>query len=153
MSNTTIKAVSILFAAMIIVLPIGWGLVSNQPPSPYVTTEVNQVLDALKAAGLTFCDKTETSWKVTGAQGGTSILISSDCSKKSSDTAIFIHTQKFDSAQDRDNAVKLIQRTINLNALNGGVYTYGSFVVAVQGPTGGEPITDTVAKVKAALQR
>ncbi|WP_319580620.1 hypothetical protein [uncultured Methanospirillum sp.] len=153
MSNTTIKAVSILFAAMIIVLPIGWALVSNQPSSPFASTEVNQVLDALKASGLSFCDKTETTWKVTGAQGGTSIHISSDCSKKSSDKAIFIHTQKFDSAQDRDDAVRLIQKTINMNDLNGAVYTYGSFVVAVQGPTGGQPITETVTKVKAALQR
>ncbi|MDD1727870.1 MAG: hypothetical protein LUQ50_02225 [Methanospirillum sp.] len=151
MSDNTIKTVSIFFAAMIIVLPIGWGLVSNQPPGPYFTTEVNQVLDALKASGLTFCDQTETTWKVTGAEGGKTILISSDCSKKATDKAIFVHTQKFDSAQDRDNAVRLIQRTINMNQINGGVYTYGSYVVAVQGPTSGEPITETETKVKAAL--
>jgi len=153
MSDNTIKAVSILFTAMIIVLPMGWALVATQPPGPFTTTEEKQVLDALKASGLAFCGQTESTWKVTGAQGGTTILVSSDCSKKSTDKAIFIHTQKFDSAQDRDDAVRLIQKTINMNQINGAVYTFGSYVVAVQGPTGGEPITDTVAKVKAALQK
>ncbi|PWR70355.1 hypothetical protein [Methanospirillum lacunae] len=153
MSNNAIKVVSILFAVMIILLPMSWAFVVTQTPGPYFATESNQVLDALKAAGLNYCEQTESTWQVTGAQGGKSVRISSDCSKKSSDTTIFIHTQKFDSAQDRDDAVRLIQKTINMNDLNGGVYTYGSYVIAVQGPTGGKPISETLSQVKAALQK
>jgi hypothetical protein len=153
MSYNTIKAVSILFAVLFITLPIGWALVSNQPPGPYFPTETTKVLDVLKASGLTFCDQTDSTWQVTGAQGGKSISISDDCSQKTPGMTIFIHTQMFDSVQSRDNAARLIQRTINMNQINGGVYTYGSVVIAVQGPTGGKPITETVNQVKAALQK
>lgn len=132
---------------------MSWTFIVTQPPGPYFTTESNQVLDALKAAGLNYCEQTESTWQVTGAQGGTSVRISADCSKKVSDTTVYIHTQKFDSVRDRDDAVRLIQKTINRNELNGGVYTYGSFVIAVQGPTGGKPISETLNQIKTALQK
>jgi len=153
MTDNTIKFGSILFAAMIIILPIGWGIVTYQPPGPYFATEINQVLDALKSSGLNFCDQTDSTWKVNGALGGKSIQISSDCSNEISDSTIFIHTQKFDSEQDRDNAIRLIQRTIFKNDINGAVSAFGSFVIVVQGPTGGAPVTETEDKVKAALQK
>jgi len=153
MSNNTIKVVSILFAFMIIVLPMGWMLVSTEPPGPYFATESSQVQAALKATGLNLCEQTESKWQLSGAQGGNSILISDDCSVQDSGKAIYIHTQKFDSSQNRDAAVRLVQKSINMNDINGAVYTYGSYVIAVQGPTGGKPITEVMAQVKAGLKK
>ena len=153
MSNNTIKGVSILFAFMIIVLPMGWILVSNEPPSPFTATEASQVQAALKASGLNLCEETESIWQVSGALGGSSIRISADCSVKDDGNGIFVHTQKFDSSQSRDAAFRLVQRSINMNDINGAVYTYGSFVIAVQGPTGGKPITEVLAQIKAGLRK
>jgi hypothetical protein len=153
MSNNTMKVVSILFACMIIGLPMGWILLSNEPPSAYYATESSQVQAALKATGLNLCDKTESTWNVTGALGGFTILVSSDCNAKETDSAVYIHTQNFDSVQNRDSAVRSIQRSINMNDINGGVYTFGSYVIAVQGQAGGKPVTETVARVKTGLRK
>ena len=153
MSNNTIKAGSILFACMIIFLPMGWILISNEPPGAYFEAESSQVQAALKASGLNFCTQAESTWQVAGALGGSSVLVSDDCSAQVSGKAIYIHTQKFDSVQNRDAAVRLIQKSIQMNDINGAVYTYGSFVIAVQGPTGGKPISEVVAQVKSGLTR
>lgn len=138
---------------MFVFLPMGWILISNESLGPYYPTEASQVEAALKATGLNLCKQSESKWSVQGAMGGFSSLVSSDCSAKDLNDGVYIHTQKFDSVQNRDSAVNLIQRSINMNDINGAVYTYGSYVIAVQGPTGGKPITETVEKVKAELKK
>lgn len=153
MSFNAFKVISILFVLMFVFLPMGFILISNEPPGPYYPTQVSQVEAALKATGLDLCEKSDATWKVTGAMGGFTTLVSADCSARDQSNAIYIHTQQFDTVQNRDSAVSLIKKSINMNDINGAVYTYGSYVIAVQGPTGGKPITDTVEKVKAQLQK
>ena len=152
MSNTLNKIVAIIFVLMLVGLPMGWILISNEPPGPYYPTDADKVQAALKAAGLTICSETQYKWNVTGALGGNSFVISGDCSASGQADAIKVYTQNFDSVEDRNSAVQFIQKSINKNDINGGVYTYGSFVIAVQGQAGGEPITETLAQVKAGLK-
>lgn len=153
MSDDTIKGLSILFVVMIVVLPMGWVLLSNEPPGPFTATEAGQVDNALKASGLNLCEQTKSTWQVAGARGGTSIRISGDCTGTDTGNAVYIHTQNFDSVQNRDAAVRLIQKGINMNDINGAVYTFGSYVIAVQGPAGGEPVTEVVSRVKSGLSK
>jgi hypothetical protein len=153
MTDNLIKGGSILFAVMIIILPMGWVLISSEPPGPYIKTESSRVQAALEATGLNLCQQTESTWQVSGALGGNSILVSDDCSEGFSGEAIYIHTQNFDSVETRDAAVRLIQRSITIKALNGAVYTYGSYVIAIQGSAGGEPVQEVVERVTSQLQR
>jgi len=136
---------------MFIFLPMGWIIMYNSIPSQYYPVNSGQVQAALKAAGLNICSQTDSQWNLTGAQGGQIFVISSDCSAKQQTDAIYVHTQNFDSADNRDSAVKAIQRGIVINGLNAAVYTYGSYVIVVQGQKGGTPITQTVAQVKAQI--
>ena len=153
MSNNTIKVISILFVIMVILFPMGWILVSTEPPGQYYETASSQVQAALKATGLSFCDQTESKWNVSGATGGFTICISDDCSVKDSGIAVYLHTQDFNTVESRNSAVRLVQKSINMNDINGAVYTYGSYVVVVQGPTGGKPIAEIVSQVKAGLKK
>lgn len=152
MTNTLNKIVVIIVVLMIVGLPMGWILLSNEPPGPYFVTDSDKIKSSLKAAGFTLCSMTEYKWIVTGALGGESMVVSDDCSAGITPQTIKIYTQHFDSVQDRNNAVSLIQKSINQKDVNGGVYTFGSYLIAVQGQTGGEPITETLAQVKAAFK-
>jgi|GEM_PF-1071842 len=148
MSNILNKIVVIIVVLMVIGLPMGWILLSNEPPGPYFVTDSDKIKTTLKEAGLTICSMTEYKWNVKGAMGGESMIISDDCSAQMTPETIKVYTQNFDSVQDRNSAVSLIQTSINQKDINGGVYTYGSYVIAVQGQTGGEPITETLTKLK-----
>ncbi|PWR71910.1 hypothetical protein ACKUB1_11585 [Methanospirillum stamsii] len=145
------KIVSIIIIFMFVCLPMGWMLVANEPPGAYYPTS-NEKIDAfLQATGLSICEKSATQWNVIGALGGTSVLISKDCQVTELDSRAYIHLQKFDTQEHRDSAVNYIKASINRLNMNGAVFTYGAYVILVQGPTGGKPNFETISQVKEAL--
>lgn len=146
------KVVSIIFIFMFVCLPMGWMLVANEPPGAYYPTSNEKVDAFLQATGLSICEKTSTQWNVIGALGGISALISKDCQSSELDSRAYIHLQKFDTQEHRDSAVNYIKASINKLNLNGAVFTYGSYVIVIQGPTGGNPISETITQVKGALK-
>jgi hypothetical protein len=87
---------------LVIVFLIPFGLiVLTVPPETYHRVTGEPVRVAADAAGVHVINSTNTSWKEPGAKGGNTYTLQNDAGH-----TVTIHTQKFDSQETRDAAVR-----------------------------------------------
>lgn len=134
MNMRTEEIVGVILVGMIILIPFGWIILSHEPAGPVSTeSSIETITDAMTRAGIILCNETENTWDVSGALGGMTYTISTDCSAVDQRPEIIIHIQKFSSVETRDAMIREFNAQIR-GKPNGVILTHGPYVILVQGP-------------------
>jgi hypothetical protein len=147
MKQKTMEIAGVILVVMIIMLPFGWILLSQEPAGPFTKeTSVEKIKDAMIRAGIVLCSEKENTWDVPGAQGGMTYIISADCKAVDQSPDITIHVQKFASEETQNAAIRGFNAQTR-GKPNGVILTHGPYVILLQGPLHG----DAASKIKEQL--
>jgi hypothetical protein len=133
MNHRNIEIIIVIVLILIILVPFGWIIYSHQSVGSFSdTASVEKIKDEMKKAGITVCNETEAKWSLPGALGGITYVISPDCNDQNQSPDVIVHTQKFESEETRNAAI----RSFNSQAHgkpNGVILTNGQYLILVQG--------------------
>jgi hypothetical protein len=136
------------FVIMIFIIPIGLCFYTA-PAATYTVVPTNPLPAAVEAAGASICSTTNTQWNVSGATGGITYIISSNCQAQSSSNTITVMIQAFDSAQSRDAAVQMYNTmTVGRSKPTGNLFAYNQYLIYVTPPN-----TDLMRQIGAELKK
>jgi len=126
-----VAVVSVLLVAAIVLIPVGIATLMHQA-EPYRIVEGEPLREAAEAAGLRVCNVTDTLWNIPGATGGTTYVLSDNCTDPDADT-IKVEIQAFDSEESRDAAIRtyLSQGVGRLRPV-GSLIVVGQYLVYVE---------------------
>jgi hypothetical protein len=128
------SVLAVVVVLMILFIPIGLCFVSVTP-EPYTVIPTNPLPTAVQAAGASICSTTDTRWNVTGATGGKTYVISSNCAAQTSTNTIKVQIQAFDSVQSRDAAVQTYNTmSVGRGKPVGNLFEYNQYVIYVTPP-------------------
>lgn len=144
--RSLVAVVSVILVAAIVLIPVGIATLMHQA-EPYRIVEGEPLREAAKAAGISVCNVTDTLWNVPGATGGTTYVLSDDCTDPNAET-ITVKTQAFDSEESRDAAIRtyLSQGVGRLRPV-GNLIVVGQYLVYVE-PYDSDLLKRLVAELK-----
>jgi hypothetical protein len=117
----------ILVIILVVMLPIGWLLVSYTA-EPYHVVSGEPLRVAAQAAGITVVNVTDSLWPVAGATGGKIYTLSDE-----SGNIYTVRTQAFDSAESRNAAVLLYNsQSVGRGTPVGKLIVVGNYLVYVK---------------------
>jgi hypothetical protein len=133
MNHRNIEIISVIVVILIILVPYGWIIYSHQSTGSFTDiASVEKIKDEMKKAGITVCNETEAKWSVPGALGGITYVISPDCNDLQQTPDVIVHTQKFESEQTMDAAIRSFNSQTH-GKPNGVILTSGQYLILVQG--------------------
>ncbi|MFH0967366.1 MAG: hypothetical protein V1862_06755, partial [Methanobacteriota archaeon] len=107
MNQKTIEIAGVVLVVMIILLPFGWIILSQEPAGPFTAeTPAVMVKEVMTRAGITLCGEKENTWDVPGALGGMTYFISSDCGRTDQNPDVIVHVQKFETEETRNAVIR-----------------------------------------------